>query len=199
MEHALRQVTYSGHAPTDSVVTGHLKTFKKYRDNPAYAKYPEISKMDLATAYQMAGNRFVRNILYYSDPASKLYQFRNHDCPEANVFDHNLIWNFGNTIDTGYTPSVSAGSKATAEKECLNWEAWQALGCDQNSVIADPLFVNPAQDDYRLQSRSPVFKLGFKPIPVDRIGPYCSGLRATWPIVEAKGVREQGLPGSGLR
>jgi hypothetical protein len=37
-------------------------------------------------------------------------------------------------------------------------------------------------------------KLGFKPIPVEKIGPYEDPLRASWPIVEAEGVRETGLP-----
>jgi len=71
------------------------------------------------------------------------------------------------------------------------WEAWQALGLDKHSVIADPLFVNPAGGDYRLKPNSPAFKLGFKPIPVDKIGPYKDDLRATWPIKQAIGAREQ--------
>ena len=70
------------------------------------------------------------------------------------------------------------------------WEAWQALGLDVRSKIADPLFVNPAAGDYRLKPNSPAFALGFKPIPVEKIGPYKSDLRATWPIKEAVGVRE---------
>ena len=70
------------------------------------------------------------------------------------------------------------------------WEAWQEKGLDRHSVVADPRFVNPAEDDYRLQPDSPAFALGFKPIPVDRIGPYKHELRATWPIQEAVGARE---------
>ena len=71
------------------------------------------------------------------------------------------------------------------------WEAWQSLGLDRHSIVADPRFVDPAQDDYRLKSDSPAIGLGFKPIPVDAIGPYQDDLRATWPICEAKGAREQ--------
>ncbi len=70
------------------------------------------------------------------------------------------------------------------------WEAWQALGLDQHSVVADPLFVNRAAGDYRLKKGSPAFALGFQPIPVEQIGPYKSDLRASWPIKEAIGVRE---------
>jgi len=71
------------------------------------------------------------------------------------------------------------------------WEAWQALGFDQHSLIADPCFVDPDHGDYRLQPDSPALKLGFEPIPVERIGPYLSPLRASWPIVEAEGAREK--------
>ena len=45
-------------------------------------------------------------------------------------------------------------------------------------------------DDYRLRPGSPAFELGFQPIPVENIGPYRDELRATWPIVEAAGLRE---------
>jgi len=31
--------------------------------------------------------------------------------------------------------------------------------------------VDAANDDYRLKPESPAFKLGFKPIPVEKIGP----------------------------
>jgi len=71
------------------------------------------------------------------------------------------------------------------------WESWQALGVDTHSIIADPLFVNPEKDDYRLRPNSPAFKLGFQPIPVEKIGPYEHELRASWPIVEAVGAREK--------
>ena len=73
------------------------------------------------------------------------------------------------------------------------WASWQNLGADKNSVVADPLFVNAAKDDYRLQPNSPAFKLGFKEIPVEKIGPYQSPQRAIWPIKQAEGAREKPL------
>ncbi len=75
------------------------------------------------------------------------------------------------------------------------WESWQALGVDKHSLVADPLFVNATKDDYRLRKNSPAFKLGFKPIPVEKIGPYRDPLRASWPIKEAEGAREHPLAG----
>jgi hypothetical protein len=70
------------------------------------------------------------------------------------------------------------------------WTSWQAKGMDAHSVVADPLFVGPAQDNYRLQPASPALALGFEPLPFDKIGPYQDAMRAAWPIVEAPGARE---------
>lgn len=62
------------------------------------------------------------------------------------------------------------------------WQAWQAEGRDQDSIVADPQFVDPAHDDYRLKPNSPALAIGFQPIPIDKIGCYRDELRASWPI-----------------
>jgi parallel beta-helix repeat protein len=70
------------------------------------------------------------------------------------------------------------------------WESWQSAGADVHSIVADPLFVDPKNGNYDLKPESPALKLGFKPIPFDKIGPYKDRSRVTWPIQEAEGVRE---------
>jgi parallel beta-helix repeat protein len=83
---------------------------------------------------------------------------------------------------------------ALAEVEQLDgWASWRALGFDADSVVADPLFVDRDRDDFRLRPESPALKLGFQPIPFEKIGPYADDLRASWPIVEAEGAREKPL------
>ena len=78
------------------------------------------------------------------------------------------------------------------EVEALDeWQSLQACGFDKNSLVADPLFVSPEKDDWRLKPNSPAFQLGFKPIPIEKIGPYADPLRATWPIMEGPGARER--------
>lgn len=57
------------------------------------------------------------------------------------------------------------------------------LTFQDNLLDQDPKFVDPEHQDFRLQPDSPALKLGFVPIPIEKIGPYADPDRATWPIV----------------
>ena len=174
------QMLFSAWQPRESLWPRINKGYAKYKDNPAYRKYPNFVGQDLKETYRMVRNTFRRNIACYAK--GELYHLRKLPF-DKTVFDANLIYHFGRPPKM-HVKDVPMSGHASA------WAAWKALGLDQNSIIADPRFVNPEQDDYRLRPDSPAFKLGFKPIPVDKIGPYKSLLRASWPIVEAEGVRE---------
>ncbi len=50
------------------------------------------------------------------------------------------------------------------------FDAWRAEGQDPDSIIADPLFVNPDNYDFRLRSHSPAFRLGFRRIDMKDVG-----------------------------
>jgi hypothetical protein len=49
-------------------------------------------------------------------------------------------------------------------------EQWQAQGRDQHSIVADPLFVDPAAYDFRLKDDSPALKVGFVPFDYEQAG-----------------------------
>ncbi len=52
----------------------------------------------------------------------------------------------------------------------LSLEEWRKLGHDRGSIVADPLFVDPARYDFRLRAESPALHLGFKPIDIRGVG-----------------------------
>jgi hypothetical protein len=68
---------------------------------------------------------------------------------------------------------------------------WQELGYDAHSVVADPKFVDADADDFRLQKDSPALKVGFRPIPIEKIGLYKSESRASWPPPAATDKMEE--------
>ena len=65
------------------------------------------------------------------------------------ALDRNLYWR------TDGEP-VAFGPQSLSE--------WQRRGRDLGSIVADPLFVDAAKDDFRLKPNSPAIKLGFKPM-----------------------------------
>jgi hypothetical protein len=50
-------------------------------------------------------------------------------------------------------------------------EKWHERGHDKNSLIADPLFIAPEKNDFRLRPGSPALKMGFQPLDMMRVGP----------------------------
>ncbi|HOE61332.1 MAG TPA: right-handed parallel beta-helix repeat-containing protein [Kiritimatiellia bacterium] len=53
-----------------------------------------------------------------------------------------------------------------------SFEAWQKLGRDAGSVIADPKFADADNNDFHLQADSPALALGFVPFDSSRAGVY---------------------------
>ena len=157
-----------------------------YRQPPYSERYPELLTMgdDPRTP---ANNKFLRNVVSYrrddiaglgsthpSEGAAILYDLSPFD-PDTCIFDHNTIYHFGAPI------RVQASFYKQEGGGRLAWDEWRSRGFDKNSIIADPLFVDPERDDYQLRPESPAFKQGFKRIPMQKIGLYRSSLRASWP------------------
>ena len=182
LDNGLCQAEYNGWKQDSQMWKDHFPTmvkgFEMVAGEPAWQNMRNMKTHPkdaiLPDGLIMSGNTLSRNIFCYRDPPAQLYRFSNVSF-EHNAADYNLIWHYGLPIVSGQFDGL---------------QALQAVGLDRNSLVADPLFVAPEKDDWRLRPDSPAFKLGFQPIPVDKIGPYPDRLRASWPITEAPGARE---------
>ncbi len=50
------------------------------------------------------------------------------------------------------------------------FDEWKTRGMDAHSIVADPLFADPAKCNFRLKPESPVFRLGFAPFDFSKAG-----------------------------
>ncbi|MGE9266623.1 MAG: right-handed parallel beta-helix repeat-containing protein [Verrucomicrobiales bacterium] len=75
---------------------------------------------------------------------------RGGDPRDQVAMRRNLYWR-----TDGKKPEKLAGE--------WSWEEWQKMGRDAGSVWVDPLFVDVARRDFRLQEGSPARKMGFEP------------------------------------
>ena len=97
---------------------------------------------------------FERNIVYWDNDSPAT----GSNWQDDNFrMDHNLYYNAG-----GHPIRFYGG---------LSFEEWQEQrGQDRNSIIADPKFADPANDDFTLADDSPAFELGFERFDPDRAG-----------------------------
>ena len=112
---------------------------------------------------------FERNIVYWSNSSPLL---KGKWKEGRQLSRNNLYWNSaGNSVtfegmqlaEWQSTP-VLPPSKATATPP------WAVPGRELGSIIADPLFVDPANNDFHLQPNSPALKIGFQPFDYTKAG-----------------------------
>ncbi|MEN8126399.1 MAG: hypothetical protein ABFR90_01195 [Planctomycetota bacterium] len=68
----------------------------------------------------------------------------------------------------GTTPQWITNGRG--KKRGTTLQDWNKEGMEVHSIIADPLFVDPARGDYRVKPDSPALKLGFKNFRMDQFG-----------------------------
>ena len=56
------------------------------------------------------------------------------------------------------------------------------IAFEDNLIDPDPGFVDRAARNFQLKDNSPAWKLGFKRLPLERIGLYPAETRASWPV-----------------
>ncbi|MEM7591613.1 MAG: right-handed parallel beta-helix repeat-containing protein [Cyanobacteria bacterium P01_A01_bin.83] len=111
----------------------------------------------------MMGNTIQRNIFVYGDMDAKLWSGNGQIEMSKLVVkcDYNLYW---------HTAGLDLAQTGKAITPKGNFTQWQAAGFDRNSFISDPLFESFEKNNFRLNTNSPAFSLGFQPIPIERIG-----------------------------
>ena len=85
--------------------------------------------------------RFENNIVYWQE--GKFISGLKQDCYSQVIFDRNIYWKINE-------PDFLIGN--------LSWAEWQQKS-DRHSIITDPLFVAPQEDNFQLQPNSPARKL----------------------------------------
>jgi hypothetical protein len=109
-----------------------------------------------------------------------------------NSSAHPHVWYKKNSQDslknniwmTAYRPAGMAKDKwgGTSDKNLFPADfalkEAQEKGWDANSLVGDPMFIDPAKGDFRVREDSPALKLGFKNFPMDRFGVKKPSLKA---------------------
>lgn len=70
--------------------------------------------------------------------------------------DNNLYWRVPN-------PQAEVRKPQSFDFAGMTFDAWRAKGQDVHSLIADPMFMDPAKGDFRLKPSSPALTIGFVP------------------------------------
>lgn len=122
----------------------------------AFGKTSQIEPNGGMATPERLANSFVfeHNIIYFT-PDQKVLRNKWNDTPKV-ILRGNLYWQTG-------------GGAFFMGPE--TWGDWQARGMDQGSILADPLFLDPAKRDFRLRPNSPALELGFKPFVLAAAGP----------------------------
>jgi parallel beta-helix repeat protein len=131
----------------------------------AVAYYDGIDGLMPRMANFSSGNRFCCNIV----SGARKMAYLAHKRPERVLAqsDYNLLF------DVGDAPTYL--------------ETRRREGYEMHSRIADPKFVDPAKDDYRLKPESPAIELGFQPIDISQIGPRAGSLRKERAVTKPAG------------
>jgi hypothetical protein len=125
-------------------------------------------------------NRLINNIWAF-DQSNQLARTRPED-HLSFTFERNIVyWKQGvlfggNWTWTGHNYAFDYNLYWNALREPLSFaglplEKWQSdRGQDQHSLVADPMFVDPDNLDFRLKPGSPADQIGFKPFDLSTTG-----------------------------
>jgi len=123
-------------------------------------------------------NHFTNNIIAYCGDFQVIRSRQEEHT--SFIFDHNIVLFDTSPLGSNWSNEKykidnnlyfnSAGKEFTFAG--ATFAAWKARGHDVNSIIANPMFRDPARIDFRLKPGSPALKIGFKPFDFNKAGVY---------------------------
>lgn len=117
----------------------------------------------------------LRNIFYNTGP--QIYGFFNWNSNRFANADFNLAYNTQGRYEIGGVSNVRTFDQ---------WRDMLQHRYDQNSLLADPSFMDPQNHDFRLRPDTPAYSLGFEDIDYSSIG-----LKADFPFIKAQDPLER--------
>jgi hypothetical protein len=115
-----------------------------------------VGNMNKPEALEGSSYVLERNIFYWKAGHELLPGSWQPKPADKLVMQHNLYWREGGG-------EIRFGSRTLAEL--------QKTGREGGSVIADPLFVDPAHGDFNLKPESPALAVGFRRFDLTTVGP----------------------------
>ena len=102
-------------------------------------------------------SRIQRNIYYSYDPTVFYYQ------TTLRGYEHVELTDYAADFNLFYVEKQDEWTRQYLD-------SLQRMGVEKHSIVADPLFKDPENGDFTLNSNSPAYELGFKPIDMSKIG-----------------------------
>ena len=120
--------------------------------------YAAESQLEVTKPEPHVSFYFERNVVYWdnSNPLMGGCPSASPPCEVNFKFDHNIYWNAAGK------PPVFPGN--------LELDQWREGGQDEHALIADPLFVDAENSDFRLKTNSPALRTGFQPFDITKAG-----------------------------
>ena len=174
--HDVKAKVYGGSA----LYTDEGSSFITLEDNICYNTSENIYQQHYGSM-----NTVRNNIFAFSDgPMTRVARTEPHP---SIIFEGNIICSSGSQMYILNWPQVSQKTISLCrnlyfdytkdepalydfEGTKLNLEEFQAYGFEDGSLIADPLFRDPANFDFTLAKNSPAKLIGFKPIDTSDVG-----------------------------
>lgn len=131
--------SFHQHYGKDNIIRNNI--FARNKANPL--KEGEPHQLAITRVENHRSVVFERNIIYWDEGTSIGYNFDKVDA----VIRNNLWW------------------KTTGKVEFRGktHEEWVEMGKDVGGIVADPLFYDAKNNDFRLKENSPAHKIGFQP------------------------------------